>query len=158
MKAGEGESVSMTTVYDVPADPLIRSVAGKLKDEKAVQPPAWAPFVTTGIHAEKPPVEADWWHVRTAAVLRKVYVMGPIGTERLRAEFGGSRDRGAKPNRAKKGSGSVIREALQQLEKAGLVENVKGEGRRVSARGRSLLDNTAHDVRKTVEVAGLEKY
>ena len=150
----------MTTVYDVPATPLIQHVAEKLKGEKAMQPPAWAPFVTTGIHAEKPPVEADWWHTRAAAVLRKVYVMGPIGTERLRSEFGGSRDRGSKPNRAKKGSGSVIRESLQQLEKAGLVENVKGEGRRVSAKGRSLLDNAAHEVRQTIQVniAGLAKY
>ena len=150
----------MTTVYDVPATPLIQSVAQKLKAEKAIAPPQWAPFVTTGIHAEKPPVEADWWHVRAAAVLRKVYVMGPVGTERLRSEFGGSRDRGAKPNRAKKGSGSVVRESLQQLEKAGLVQSVKGEGRIVSAKGRSLLDNAAHEVRKTVQetVPGLAKY
>lgn len=148
----------MTTVYDVPADPLIRKAADKLKAEKAIQPPQWAAFVTTGIHCEKPPVETDWWHTRAAAVLRKVYVMGPVGTERLRSEFGGARDRGAKPNRAKKGSGSVIRESLQQLEKAGLVENVKGEGRRVSAKGRSFLDNAAHEVRQTLEIAGLEKY
>lgn len=148
----------MTTVYDVPAEPLIKAVAEKLKGEKALEPPVWAPFVTTGIHAEKPPVEADWWHTRAAAVLRKVYVMGPVGTERLRSEFGGARDRGSKPNRAKKGSGSVIRESLQQLEKAGLVENVKGEGRKVSAKGRSLLDNSAHDVRKTLAVPGLAKY
>jgi small subunit ribosomal protein S19e len=148
----------MTTVYDVPADPLIRKAASKLKAETAIAPPAWAPFVTTGIHAEKPPVEADWWHTRAAAVLRKVYVMGPVGTERLRSEFGGSRDRGAKPNRAKKGSGSVIRESLQQLEKAGLVEPVKGAGRRVSAKGRSLLDNTAHEVRNELQIPGLDKY
>ena len=148
----------MTTVYDVPATPLIQQVAAKLKGENAIQPPQWAPFVTTGIHAEKPPVEADWWHTRAAAVLRKVYVMGPIGTERLRAEFGGSRDRGSKPNRAKAGSGSIVRECLQQLEKAGFVENVKGEGRRVSAKGRSLLDNSAHEVRQTLAIPGLAKY
>jgi small subunit ribosomal protein S19e len=150
----------MTTVYDVPAEPLIKTAAEKLKAHKAVQPPAWAPFVTTGIHREKPPVNADWWHVRAAALLRKVYVMGPIGTERLRAEYGGTRDRGAKPNWAAKGSGSVVREALQQLEKAGLVETVKGEGRRVSAKGRQLLDNAAHEVRQTIEpqIAGLSKY
>ncbi len=148
----------MTTVYDVPAEPLIKSVAAKLKSESAIAQPEWGAFVTTGIHTEKPPVDVDWWQIRAAAVLRKVYVLGPIGTERLRAEFGGPRDRGSKPNRAKKGSGSVIRESLQQLEKAGFVENVKGEGRRVSGKGRSILDNSAHEVRKTLEVAGLEKY
>jgi len=148
----------MTTVYDVPADPLIREVASKLKSEKAIEPPAWAPFVTTGIHCEKPPVEKDWWHTRAAAVLRKVYILGPVGTERLRSEFGGARDRGVKPNRAKKGSGSVVRESLQQLEAAGLVQSVKGEGRVVSAKGRSLLDNTAHSVRQVLAIPGLEKY
>lgn len=148
----------MTTVYDVPPTPLIRAVADKLKGEKALTPPQWAAFVTTGIHTEKPPVEADWWHTRAAAVLRKVYVMGPIGTERLRSEFGGPRDRGAKPNRAKSGSGSIVRESLQQLEQAGLVETVKGEGRKVSAKGRSLLDNAAHEVRQKLEIPGLAKY
>lgn len=150
----------MTTVYDVPANPLITAVAEKLKGEAAIQPPEWAPYVTTGIHTEKPPVAADWWHTRAAAVLRKVYVIGPIGTERLRAEFGGARNRGVRPNRAKKGSGSVIRESLQQLEKAGLVETAKGEGRRVSPKGRSLLDNVAHEVRQQIQpqIAGLAKY
>lgn len=148
----------MTTVYDVPAEPLIRGVAAKLKGEQTLTPPEWAAFVTTGIHAEKPPVDADWWHVRAAAVLRKVAIIGPIGTERLRAEFGGPRDRGSKPNRAKKGSGSIVREALQQLESAGFVESVKGSGRRVSPKGRSLLDNTAHEVRQQLAIPGLEKY
>jgi small subunit ribosomal protein S19e len=37
---------------------------------------------------------------------------------------------------------------------------VKGEGRRVSAKGRSLLDNAAHEVRQTIQpqIAGLAKY
>jgi len=148
----------MTTVYDVPAEPLIRSVAAKLKNESAISPPDWSTFVTTGVHTEKPPVEADWWHTRAAAVLRKVYVKGTIGTERLRAEFGGPKDRGSKPNRAARGSGSIIRESLQQLEAAGMLENVKGAGRRVTGKGRSLLDNSAHEVRQTLEVPGLEKY
>lgn len=136
----------MTSVRDVPADPLIRKAATSLKADTAISPPQWAPFVTTGIHCEKPPVDRDWWHPRVAAVLRKVYLMGPIGTERLRSEFGGARDRGSKPNRAKKGSGSVIRESLQQLEAGGYVVNVKGEGRKVTAKGQKLLDNAAHAV------------
>ncbi|HWG89576.1 MAG TPA: 30S ribosomal protein S19e [Candidatus Thermoplasmatota archaeon] len=150
----------MTTVYDVPADPLIRKAAGKLKEMPALTPPEWAAFVKTGIHTEKAPVDPDWWHVRCAAVLRKVYVMGPIGTERLREEFGGFRDRGARPNRAKAGSGSIARKALQQLEKAGLVESVKAEGRKVSAKGQSFLDNVAHEVKADLveQIPALAKY
>lgn len=150
----------MTTVRDVPADPLIRKVGQILQSEQAITPPDWAAFVTTGIHREKPPVDRDWWHPRVAAVLRKVYLLGPIGTERLRAEFGGSRDRGSKPNRAKRGSGSVVRTALQQLEAAGLVANVKAEGRKITPKGQKLLDNAAHEVAKDLSatIPALAKY
>lgn len=136
----------MTTVFDVPAGPLIAEAAKRLREVKEVTPPAWAPFVKTGVHREKPPVDADWWHARVAAVLRKVYLEGPIGSERLSAEFGGHRDRGSKPNRAVRGSGSIARKALQQLEAGGLVQNVQAQGRVVTAKGRSLLDNAAHAV------------
>ncbi len=150
----------MTTVYDVPAAPLIEEAAKRLHDVKEIQAPEWAPFVKTGIHTEKPPVQEDWWHTRVAAVLRKVYTEGPIGTERLRAEFGGYRDRGNKPNRAVRGSGSIARKALQQLEAAGLVQNVQAQGRIVTAQGRSLMDNAAHTARAEVQkaVPALGKY
>ena len=150
----------MTTVYDVPAPALIQEAAKRLHDVKAVEVPEWAPFVKTGVHTEKPPVQADWWHTRVAAVLRKVYVDGPIGTEQLRAHFGGHRDRGSKPNRAVKGSGSIARTALQQLEAAGLVQTVLAKGRIVTAQGRSLMDDAAHAARAVVqkEIPALAKY
>ncbi|MHB8633413.1 MAG: 30S ribosomal protein S19e [Thermoplasmatota archaeon] len=150
----------MTTVYDVPATPLIEETARRLHKVETIQPPEWAPFVKTGAHTEKPPVQLDWWHTRVAAVLRKVYADGPIGTERLRAEFGGHRDRGSKPNRAVRGSGSIARKALQQLEKAGLVQNVQAQGRIVTAEGRKLMDNAAHTVRAEVQksIPALKKY
>ena len=68
----------------------------------------------------------------------------------LRAEFGGYSDRGNKPNRAVKGSGSIARTALQQLEAAGLVQTVLAKGRIVTPQGRSRMDNAAHDVRAGV--------
>ncbi len=141
----------MTTVYDVPATALIEEAAKRLSEVKAVAAPEWAEFVKTGIHTEKPPVQDDWWNTRVAAVLRKVYLEGPIGTEKLRAHFGGYRDRGNRPNRAVKGSGSIAREALQQLEAAGLVLTVQAQGRIVTAAGRGLMDNAAHAVRARVQ-------
>ncbi len=150
----------MTTVYDVPATQLIAAAAKELSKFDAVQAPEWAPFVKTGVHKEKPPVDNEWWNVRVAAVLRKVYTEGPIGTERLRQHFGGFRDRGSKPNKAVKGSGSIARKALQQLEEAGLVQNIQSQGRVVSATGRGLLDNAAHAVRQGLqkETPALSKY
>lgn len=141
----------MTTVYDVPATALIEEAAKRLAEVKQIAAPEWADFVKTGIHTEKPPVQDDWWHTRVAAVLRKVYLEGPIGTEKLRAHFGGYRDRGNRPNHAVKGSGSIAREALQQLEAAGLVQTVQAQGRIVTAQGRGFMDNAAHGVRERVQ-------
>ncbi len=148
----------MTTVYDVPPNLVIEHAAKDLAKLSEIQAPEWAPFVKTGIHREKPPVQDGWWETRVAAVLRKVYTDGPIGTERLRAHFGGFRDRGSKPNKAVRGSGSIARKALQQLEAAGLVQNVQSQGRIVTAKGRSLMDNAAHNARGAANVPGLEKY
>src|ERR1041385_2981622 len=92
----------MTTAFDVPAPALITATAKSLHEVKEIAAPEWAPFVKTGIHTEKPPVQTDWWHTRVAAVLRKVYTDGPIGTETLRAHFGGFRDRGNRPHHAVK--------------------------------------------------------
>lgn len=141
----------MTTVYDVPATQLIAAAAKELAKNESIESPDWAPYVKTGVHKEKPPVDGDWWETRVAAVLRKVYLEGPIGTERIRQHFGGFRDRGSKPNKAVKGSGSIARKALQQLEAAGLVTNVQAQGRVVSPQGRSLLDNAAHNVRQGIQ-------
>lgn len=138
----------MTTVYDVPADPLLKKVADKIKTMKEFTPPEWAPYVKTGVHKERQPEQKDWWHVRVAAVLRKVYMNGPIGTERLSALFGGAVDRGSAPNIAKKGSRSIVRASLHQLEKAEFVGKAEANrGRIVLAKGKSILDDAAHEVK-----------
>ena len=136
----------MTTVYDAPPNMLIESVAEQLKGIKGLEPPEWAGYVKTGIHREKSPVNEDWWYVRLAAIMRKVYIHGPIGSSRLSAEFGGPRDRGSKPNRAVRGSGSVARKALQQLDNAGLLTTIRYKGRVISPQGQKLLDNTAYKI------------
>lgn len=136
----------MTTAYDVPADLLISSVARKLKKMDNIEEPAWASFVKTGVNREKAPIQKDWWFVRQAAILRKVYIKGPVGIMHLRAEFSGPKDRGSKPQKVELGSGSVIRTAIKQLEAAELLRQVKGKGREVTPKGRALLDNTAYEV------------
>ena len=150
----------MTTVFDVPPDVLIQNVASKLKENKSITIPDWALYVKTGPHCEKPPEQPDWWFTRAAAVFRKVYMKGPIGVERLSAKFGGARDRGSKPYHAVKGSRSIIRTCIQQLEEAGYVEKLKNQGRVVTPKGRSMLDNSAHEVLKNIisDYPDLNKY
>lgn len=137
----------MTTVYDVPADHIIRAVAEELKKRKEITPPAWAAFAKTGVHKEMPPEDPDWWFIRVAAVLRRVYVDGPIGVERMRSFYGGNKNRGSKPNAFRKGSGSVLRKSVQQLEAAGLIIHDK-TGRKVSPAGMAFLDAFAMEVKK----------
>ena len=146
----------MVNAYDVPPGALISKLAEKLKSDGRVKPPEWADFVKTGVHKQKAPIQHDWWYLRMAAVLRKVYVKGPIGVERLSSEYGGSKDRGAKPYKAKKGSRAIIRTALKQLEEMGYVVNEKGKGRSVSPPGRSLLDNVSYEVFKEIAKSNVE--
>jgi len=131
----------MATAYDVPAAKLIPKIAEELKKIETIAPPDWAGVVKTGRHKEKSPVELDWWHTRSAAVLRKIYIQGPIGTTRLAAEYGGKADRGSKPNKAVRGSRSISRMTVQQLEKSQLIQKQKDGGRVVTAKGRKLVDN-----------------
>ncbi len=151
----------MTTVYDVPAQRLIDRIASELEAEDAIEAPEWAPFVRTGAHKERPPEQQDWWFTRTAAVLRKVYLEGPIGTERLSRLFGGKRRTGSSPHHSVKGSRSIIRTVLQQLEEAGHLEQSQDPaGRQVTPEGQSFLDNAAHDVQQDLadERPELAKY
>ena len=114
----------------------------------------------TGTHVEKQPQNPNWWYVRSASVLRKVYVHGPVGIEKLRADYGGRKDFGTKPEHAVKAGGSNIRKALQQLEAAGLVQKDGLQGRKMSPKGRKLLQEVAEDVQKELvkTVPELKKY
>ena len=156
----------MTTFYDVPADLLIPALADRLEANDKINQPDWAEFVKTGAHKERPPVQKNWWFLRSAAILRKVGRLGPVGVNHLSQEFGGPKNRGSAPNRATAGSRHVIRTSLNQLEDAGFVTkrmNAAGTvtlGRVLTPAGQKLLNQVAHDVRKEAEAAypGLDKY
>jgi small subunit ribosomal protein S19e len=160
-KRRHGELGNMVTLYDVPTEELIDAVADTLADE--VGEPDWVPFAKTGAYAELPPEQENFFHRRAASVLRTVAVDGPVGVERLRTRYGGkatgsTRFRVAPEHRAD-GSGNLIRTILQELEAADLVERPPdGEGRVVTAEGRSLLDTTAGDVLEELDRPELERY
>lgn len=139
----------MVNAMDVPADRLIKRVASILREKYSdhVKPPSWAFYVKTGVHKEKPPADRDWWYTRAASMLRKLYKSGePIGVGTFRTIYGGRQNRGSAPEHFRKGSGSIARKILQQLESAGLVRQVPGKGRTLTPEGRSLLDKAAKEV------------
>ncbi len=149
----------MPTVFDVPPNILIERVAEKLREMDEFRPPEWANYVKTGVHKERSPEQSDWWYYRVAAIFRRVYTDGPVGIERLRTAYGGRKNRGSKPEKFRKGSGSIVRRALHQLENAGFVEKTD-EGRIVSARGRSFLDRISAEIKRELEeeIPAMAKY
>ena len=150
----------MTTLYDVPADDLIDAVAAKLEDR--FDQPDWAEYTKTGESRELPPQQENFWHRRAASLLRKVATDGPVGVERLSTEYGGAKGGSNRyqvaPDKRADGSKNLIRTILQQLEEEDLVETAEGEGRRITAAGQSLLDDTAGDVLEELDRPELERY
>ncbi len=137
----------MVTVYDVNANELIEKAAGHLEEKiEEVEQPEWSYFVKTGVSRERNPQQDNWWYIRAAAVLRQVYMNGPLGVEKLRTVYGSRKRRGSKTEHFYKASGKVIRTVLQQLGEAGLVELEEGEGRKITPEGQSLLDNLSLEV------------
>lgn len=147
----------MTTVYDIPAHTLIARLTEDLKDMPVVTPPEWSRFVKTGVCKERPPVQEDWWYTRAASVMRRLYIDGPVGVEKLRRYYGGKKNRGYKPEKFRKGGGAIIRSILKQLEAAGFVET-SPKGRKLTAKGASHLDRLAYEAKLAAGLEELEHY
>ncbi|MFQ6020503.1 MAG: 30S ribosomal protein S19e [Candidatus Aenigmatarchaeota archaeon] len=127
---------------DIPPSELIKKLSEELKKNENIKPPDWSRFVKTGVNAEKPPIQKDWWYMRSAAILRKIYLKGPIGVQRLRTAFGSRKRRGHKPAHHRKAGGKIIRLILQQLEAAGYIEKVEKprKGRKITPQGQRFVD------------------
>jgi len=160
LNAAAGNQTPMATMYDVPADDLIEAVAEELADD--LEEPEWNKFAKAGVDRELPPEQDDFWAIRAASLLRKVADRGPIGVERLSTEYGGAKAGSNRyrvvPDKRADGSRNVIRTILQQLEEQDLVETAEGQGRRITAEGRSLLDDTAGSVLEDLDRPELERY
>ncbi|MFB6253783.1 MAG: 30S ribosomal protein S19e [Halobacteriaceae archaeon] len=152
----------MVTVHDAPADALIDALADKLTEYDAIEEPEWAQYTKTGAGKELSPTQDDFWEKRTASLLRKVAIDGPVGVERLSTEYGdtksGSNRYRVAPEHKSDAGKKIIRTALQQLEEEGLVEIGEGEGRFITPEGQSLLDTTAGEVIDDLDRSDLERY
>ena len=138
----------MITIYDVSADKFNEKLAGALKEMPEFKMPEWANFVKTSVAKLRPPQESDWWYKRAASILRQIYIRGVAGVNRLKIRYGGKKERGARPEKFKKGSGKILRVILQQADKAGFTEiqkPIKGvrskkPGRILTEKGKKFLE------------------
>jgi small subunit ribosomal protein S19e len=141
----------MVQILMVNPNELINKAAEELKKQKLVEPTEWSKFVKTGHHNQRLPDNNEWWYYRSAAILRSVAKLGPVGTQKLRTKYGGKKNRGHKPEKFYPASGAIIRNVLQQLEKSELIKQVeKGahKGRVLTPKGDSLLNKIAVQIAK----------
>lgn len=142
----------MVSVKDVPADIYLKKLREYIKKNvPEVKPPEWAKYVKTSAARERPPEDPDWWYMRAASLLRKIYIHGPIGVSRLREYYGGRKNRGVRPEHHYDGAANNIRKILNQLEAAGLVTK-SSKGRDLTRDGRSLMDRLAAEVKKEIKI------
>jgi small subunit ribosomal protein S19e len=137
----------MVSIKDADQQRLIKQVSVELR--KNMQMPDWAAYVKTGVSRERPPENEDWWFLRSASMLRKISLEGPVGVQRLRSYYGGRQRRGHKPAHFRKGSGKIVRVILQDLEKLGYIKKVEKpkKGRIVTSQGQKLLSAAAKTVK-----------
>jgi len=137
----------MVSVLEAPTDELLKKVAEKLKSESAIVAPSWIAYTKSGAHAERKPQEKDFWHIRAASILRKLYIEKNVGVGRLRTWYGRGKSYGCAPEHHVDAGGSIIRKVMQQLELAGYIKKEK-VGRTLTAKGRTLLDKTVMEFYK----------
>ncbi len=152
----------MVTVLEVPADRFIMRLADYLmKNVKELNPPPWSLYAKTGTDREHPPVQENWWYIRAASILRKMYKSRePIGVGTFRTIYGGRKNYGSAPEHFVKASGAIPRTILKQLEKAGWVARVPGKGRILTSKAISVMDKLAYEIMNEMvkERPELKKY
>merc|ERR1719454_2033218 len=137
------EGRTIKTVKDIDAASFISSFSKHLKRQGRFEMPKWADVVKTAKFKELPPSDPDWLYVRTASMVRKVYIRKGMGVGAFRKVYGGQQRRGTCTKVFSKGSGRIARYIVQQLEEMGLVEQNEDGGRMITKEGQRELDTVS---------------
>jgi len=138
----------MATASNVSAEKIIPRVAEDLKTNVKLEMPGWASLVKTGAHKERIPESEGWWWLRAASILRKLYVRGPTGVQKLRVLYGGRKNKGVRPEKFYPAGGKIIRVILKEFDGLGFTEKIKKEGRKITPKGQAYLDKIATGIQK----------
>merc|ERR1712216_545585 len=103
------KSKAIVTVKDVTADKFIEAFSQHLKRQGRFEIPKWADVVKTGVSQELAPYDPDWLYVRTASMVRKIYIRGGSGVGAFRKVYGKQQRRGTMTNTRLRGSGKIAR-------------------------------------------------
>ncbi len=133
----------MPNVYDVKSSELVRVAAQKLKDK--IKKPGYVDYVKSGAGKERPPQDPDFWYVRSASILRQVYLNGPIGVSKLTTRYGNRKRHTVSRKHHVPASGSIIRDGFAELEGIEYIKRTKS-GRVITPTGKSFLDKIAKEI------------
>ena len=122
----------------------MEKLINEIKTLNKITPPTWSVFVKTGVSKERPPINNDWWFIRSASILKKIHKFGPIGTNKLAKMYGGRKDRGVRPSKKCSGSRNIVRKILQQLQIEGLIQQVETPtfGKILTKSGKEMINKT----------------
>ncbi|MGB9635101.1 MAG: 30S ribosomal protein S19e [Candidatus Micrarchaeia archaeon] len=136
----------MKTVYDIEPTKLVEALAKELAKNDEIKPPQYLSYCKSGSHVENAPDREDFWYVRCASILRQAYIKGRIGVGSLQCHYGGRKRHHVRSAHHKGSGGSIIRDAMQQLEKAGYLKKSDKGGRELSDVGRQLIDRICKEI------------
>mmetsp|Transcript_84862 Transcript_84862/g.226435 ORF Transcript_84862/g.226435 Transcript_84862/m.226435 type:complete len:117 (-) Transcript_84862:215-565(-) len=96
--------------------------------------------------------------VISASLARRLYIRQGTGVGAFAKVYGTKQRRGTLPGKFAKASRGIIRSCLKQLEKVGVVEQIKGtegkaKGRRVTVKGRQDCDRIANELFQSTKSA-----
>ena len=135
-------------MYELSAQEYNLKLAEALKKIPEFKEPEWAQFVKSGTAKQRPIEDPDFWHKRSASILRQIYNNRVVGVNKLRTKYGSRKNRGMRPEQFRKSSGKIIRVILQQADKAGFTEiskvmkgvKSKKAGRQLTPKGKNFLE------------------
>ena len=134
----------MSNVFDVKGSELVKLAAQRLKG--SIKKPSYVEFVKSGADRERVPQDPDFYFVRSASILRQVYLNGPIGVSRLRTRYGSAKEHRVSRHHHVNSGGSIIRDAFASLESLDYIKKTK-KGRVITPKGKSFLDNLSKEIK-----------
>jgi len=138
----------MSKIYEINSQEYNLKLAEALKKVPEFKQPEWSKYVKSGPAKERPIDDPDFWHKRSASILRQIHKKGIVGVNRLRTKYGSKKNRGYAPEEFRRASGKIIRIILQQSDAAGFTEIAKAvrgvrerkPGRKLTKKGVEFLE------------------
>jgi len=133
------------SIKDAETGKFVVALAAYLKKTGKVSVPDWVDVVKLSRGNELCPSDPDWYYIRCASLLRRLYNTNHIGVGNFAKVYGVKQRNGTRPAHHVHASTAVIRKALQSMEALGYVEKNE-HGRSLHAQGRRLLDRISYQV------------